>query len=119
MREVISATGEIVVIDADAALALGWERVPDVIGRPGKGITAYADTDPRVDPAECAHGQILDLPTGPGPLCRCTDCGALVDTAARCLPEGVADVLDDAGLAAARTDYNARFFTPPDIPQEA
>ena len=100
-------------VTGKAARARGWERRPDTVGRPGQGLVPYVPDDPRVDPEACTHCQIKDLFGAPGPVSRCLDCGALIETAARVLllevPEEYADEpddVDDTTLDTLRQEWN-------------
>lgn len=99
-------------IRRDEVKARGWHRDPSWVGRPGKGLTPFAADDPRVEPEDCAHGQIKDLDNGPGPVSRCLDCGGLIRTAARTLLDAP-DVLDDEALDAHRQAWNSAHWDPP------
>lgn len=92
-------------VDDAAAADLGWHREIEWVGRPGQGLVPYAATDPRVELDACTHGQIRDLPTGPGPVARCLDCGGLIHTAERALLDDP-QPLDCAALDLLRQEWN-------------
>lgn len=93
-------------IKADEVRARGWERQPEWVGRPGKGLTPFVKDDPRVEHADCTHGQIKDLNGAPGPISRCLDCGGLIHTAKRELVDEP-DVVDDETLDDLRQQWNS------------
>lgn len=101
-------------VRSEKARSLGWERVPGAMGRAGKGLVPYTATDPRVEPADCTHGQIKDIGGAPGPRSRCLDCGGLIDTASRSLVDREApDVVADDTLDALRQEWGAVFWGAP------
>lgn len=100
-------------IKSKAIESRGWHRNPGIVGRPGRGLTAYEPKDPRCDPDECQHGQIKDIGGAPGPISRCLDCGCLVFTAGRALYDDPQPLLDSR-LDQARQEWNQIQFGAPE-----
>lgn len=107
-----SRKGGIGRIRRDEVTSRGWHRDPAWVGRPGKGLVPFEATDPRVEPEDCAHGQIRDLNGAPGPVSRCLDCGGLIRTAERTLLDEP-DVLDDEALDEHRQAWNSAHWDAP------